>query len=147
MGSLDVLLATPLATASVLWGKWWGAYRNVILMAILPGLIACLSCRGGRWSGPPLVVGLVLAYGAAFRTAVYATAAAVLMVATRDTFDRCLGRIPDRPIARPIAPAVFPRKSSFLSTALLVGPSLLAVAVALAVGGFIPIRGGGTGQE
>jgi ABC-type transport system involved in multi-copper enzyme maturation permease subunit len=63
-GSLDVLLVTPLSTASILWGKWWGAYRGVILVAILPALIAACGCRQGRWIGVPLVLGLVLAYGA-----------------------------------------------------------------------------------
>lgn len=28
-GSLDVLLATPLSTRSVVWGKWWGTFRLV----------------------------------------------------------------------------------------------------------------------
>ena len=82
-GSLDVLLATPLPTTSVLRGKWWGAYRSVILMAILPGLIACLSCCDGRWIGPPLVVGLVLAYGAAITSLGLALA----------TWNRPLGRV------------------------------------------------------
>ena len=44
------------------------------------------------------------AVAAACWIAVYATAAAVLMVATRYTFDRCLGRIPDRPIVPPVVP-------------------------------------------
>jgi hypothetical protein len=182
-GSLDVLLATPLATPSVLWGKWWGAYRGVLWMALLPGLTTCVGCVPDRWLGPPLVAGLVLAYGAAinslglalatwirsvgrvltlcvgayvavaigwialmmlifpdgpgdfglyaamaspffgvgvlsdvtvnprgpdtmwpavaiaaaFWIAVYGTATAVLLIATRDTFDRCLGRMSDRP--------------------------------------------------
>jgi ABC-type transport system involved in multi-copper enzyme maturation permease subunit len=65
-GSLDVLLATPLPTATIVWGKWWGAFRGVPLLAILPGLVAfAAASRSGRWIGPPLIVGLVLAYGAA----------------------------------------------------------------------------------
>jgi ABC-type transport system involved in multi-copper enzyme maturation permease subunit len=65
-GSLDVLLATPLSTRSIVWGKWWGAFRGVPWLAILPGLVAAaLATRSGRWLGPPLIVALVLAYGAA----------------------------------------------------------------------------------
>jgi ABC-type transport system involved in multi-copper enzyme maturation permease subunit len=63
-GSLDVLLATPLSTAEIVWGKWWGAYRGIPPLAILPGLIACMSCLEDRWVGVPLVLGLVFAYGA-----------------------------------------------------------------------------------
>jgi ABC-type transport system involved in multi-copper enzyme maturation permease subunit len=68
-GSLDVLLATPLPTSAVVWGKWWGSYRLVPLLAILPLLIAAaLAIKSGRWLGLPLVAGLVLAYGAAFNS-------------------------------------------------------------------------------
>jgi hypothetical protein len=35
-GSLDVLLATPLATSAIVWAKWWGAYRRVLVLALLP---------------------------------------------------------------------------------------------------------------
>ena len=66
MGSLDVLLATPLPTSSIIWGKWWGTYRTVPLLAILPGMVAvAMTHSTGRWFGPPLVVGIILAYGAA----------------------------------------------------------------------------------
>src|SRR5262249_23235747 len=65
-GSLDLLLSTPLPTSDVIRGQWWGAFRSVPLLAILPGLVAAaLAYRSGRWIGPPLVAGLVLAYGAA----------------------------------------------------------------------------------
>ena len=66
MGSLDVLLATPLPTSSIIWGKWWGAYRTVPLLAILPLMVAVtIAYQTGGWLGPPLVVGIILAYGAA----------------------------------------------------------------------------------
>ena len=66
MGSIDVLLATPLRTSSIVWGKWWGTYRTVPLLAILPGMVAvALANQTGRWLGPPLVVVEILAYGAA----------------------------------------------------------------------------------
>lgn len=65
-GSLDVLLATPLSTRSVVWGKWRGTFRAVPLLAIPPGLAtAAVAWRHGHWSGVVLVVGLVIAYGAA----------------------------------------------------------------------------------
>lgn len=35
-GNLDVLLATPLSTRSIVWGKWWGTFRAVPLLAIAP---------------------------------------------------------------------------------------------------------------
>ncbi len=39
-GSLDVLLATPLSTRSIVWGKWWGAFRRAPWLAFWPALIA-----------------------------------------------------------------------------------------------------------
>jgi hypothetical protein len=38
LGSLDVLLATPLSTRSIVLGKWWAAFRIVPRLAILPAL-------------------------------------------------------------------------------------------------------------
>jgi ABC-type transport system involved in multi-copper enzyme maturation permease subunit len=35
-GSLDMLLATPLSTRSIVVAKWWGTYRRVLLLALLP---------------------------------------------------------------------------------------------------------------
>jgi ABC-type transport system involved in multi-copper enzyme maturation permease subunit len=179
-GSLDVLLAAPLSTSEILWGKWWGAFRTVLLLAILPTAVAAiLATREGYWISPLQILALFLAYGAAitslglalatwianpgrvlalcvaavvgvtigsipvvvvlfdgpgqtapcvamvspfmgigffsdliagngptdewwlasrfafFWTAVYAAAAAALAIATRATFDRCLGRMPE----------------------------------------------------
>src|SRR5262249_27601560 len=39
-GSLDALLASPLSTSQIFWGKWWGSFRIVILLSILPTLMA-----------------------------------------------------------------------------------------------------------
>jgi ABC-type transport system involved in multi-copper enzyme maturation permease subunit len=39
-GSLDVLLASPLSTWSIVWGKWLGTYRLVPLLVIGPALVA-----------------------------------------------------------------------------------------------------------
>ena len=35
-GSLDALLATPLSTRSILVAKWWGMYRRVLVLALVP---------------------------------------------------------------------------------------------------------------
>ncbi len=64
--NLDVLLATPLRTRSIVWGKWCGAFRGAPIVAICPGVLAAaLASRTGRWDGAVLVVALFLAYGAA----------------------------------------------------------------------------------
>ena len=65
-GSLDVLLATPLSTRSIVLGKWWGAFRGVPPLTVLPVLIAAaLATHTGFALGPALIGGLVVAYGAA----------------------------------------------------------------------------------
>jgi len=64
-GSLDVLLATPLATWRIVWGKWRGAFRLVPWLAVLPAVnVLAVSKDGWAWLAVPLMVGLVLAYGA-----------------------------------------------------------------------------------
>jgi ABC-type transport system involved in multi-copper enzyme maturation permease subunit len=68
-GSLDILLATPLATREIVLGKWWGASRIVPRLAILPGMLAFGSAmmrgRGmGAFAFAALIAALVLAYGA-----------------------------------------------------------------------------------
>jgi hypothetical protein len=37
-GSLDVLLATPLSSGRIVLAKWWGAYRHVPGLALLPAI-------------------------------------------------------------------------------------------------------------
>ena len=65
-GSLDVLLATPLSTRSIVLGKWWGAFRGVPPLAALPVLLSsALATHTGFALGPVLIGGLVVAYGAA----------------------------------------------------------------------------------
>jgi ABC-type transport system involved in multi-copper enzyme maturation permease subunit len=65
-GRLDVLLATPLSTRSIVWGKWWGTFRAVPLLALPPGVaLAAVAWHHAYWSGLWLVVGIVVAYGAA----------------------------------------------------------------------------------
>ncbi len=70
-GSLDILLATPMPTRSIVWGKWWGAYRIVLLMAVLPTLVSIVIylSRGtffeAHWLAPLLILGEILTFGAA----------------------------------------------------------------------------------
>jgi ABC-type transport system involved in multi-copper enzyme maturation permease subunit len=64
-GTIDLLLTTPLSTRAIVFGKWWGAYRSAVPLAVLPGLVTAAVAGPARWPGALLVVGLVLAYGAA----------------------------------------------------------------------------------
>jgi ABC-type transport system involved in multi-copper enzyme maturation permease subunit len=65
-GSLDVLLTTPLPTRSIVWGKWWGSFRSVPPLLILP-MAVCLAQATfhGRYWALPVLAALILAYGAA----------------------------------------------------------------------------------
>jgi len=85
----DVLLATPLSSSMIVNGKWWGAYRHVLVVAILAAVGAVILAAGApaqpitpgffvpQMPIPPLrlfdrvavaavVIGQVLLYGAAF---------------------------------------------------------------------------------
>jgi ABC-type transport system involved in multi-copper enzyme maturation permease subunit len=63
--SMDVLLTTPLPTASIVWGKWWGAYRVVPLLAVLPAVVALAQPgRDNLVFSAVLTAVIVLAYGA-----------------------------------------------------------------------------------
>lgn len=85
-GGLDVLLTTPLSTGSIIRGKWWGIYRAVPALVVLPALnlAATMYFTEGptfwssgpapqawrltgiyRWQYGLLALGLTLAYGAA----------------------------------------------------------------------------------
>jgi ABC-type transport system involved in multi-copper enzyme maturation permease subunit len=64
-GSLDVLLTTPLPTWRIVWGKWRGAYRLVPWLAVLPAVnVLAVARHGSGWLAVPLMILLVLAYGA-----------------------------------------------------------------------------------
>jgi ABC-type transport system involved in multi-copper enzyme maturation permease subunit len=64
-GSLDVLLATPLPTPVIVRGKWWGAFRPILPLAVVPTVLAgTLVARSGQWEAVPLMAGYVLACGA-----------------------------------------------------------------------------------
>jgi ABC-type transport system involved in multi-copper enzyme maturation permease subunit len=65
-GSLDVIMATPLTTREIVWGKWWGTFAMVPRLAILPIWVAAgaaMVTDGGM--GLVLMIGLILAYAAA----------------------------------------------------------------------------------
>jgi hypothetical protein len=65
-GSLEVLLSTPLPSRNLISGKWLAHYRTVAWMSLLPGVVAVAhAVPTGRWIGVPLVIGTVLAMGAA----------------------------------------------------------------------------------
>jgi ABC-type transport system involved in multi-copper enzyme maturation permease subunit len=56
-GSMDVLLTTPLSTVQIYWGKWWGSFRLVLLLTILPtflvsGLYVRYSLDESNWFWP-----------------------------------------------------------------------------------------------
>src|SRR5262249_49144816 len=67
-GSLGVLLAPPLSTRSIVWGKWWGTYRVVPALAFWPTVVMAAMAFGtprflpGRAAlgafPPPLGVGI-----------------------------------------------------------------------------------------
>jgi hypothetical protein len=65
-GSLEVLLSTPLSSRSLVLGKWWAHYRIVPWLALLPATVAAAhAAPHDRWLGVTLVIGFVLACGAA----------------------------------------------------------------------------------
>ena len=64
-GSLDVLLTTPMSTGAIVLGKWWGSFRGTLRLAVLPAIVAvAYSVKKDIWLGAPLIVGLILAFGA-----------------------------------------------------------------------------------
>jgi ABC-type transport system involved in multi-copper enzyme maturation permease subunit len=66
-GSLDVLLTTPLTAGQVLGGKWWGTFRTVPLLLVLPLVVVTpAALRNGNPGIPVLMAAMILAYGAAF---------------------------------------------------------------------------------
>ena len=59
-------MATPLSTRSIVWAKWRGAYRRVFSLAVLPAIVTAIGLnREHRFVGVSMVLGLILAYGAA----------------------------------------------------------------------------------
>jgi ABC-type transport system involved in multi-copper enzyme maturation permease subunit len=66
-GSLDLLLVTPLSSWEIIWGKWWGSYRKMPLLVILPCLLTVvLAWKPQSWECPALLLPFLLAHGAFF---------------------------------------------------------------------------------
>ncbi len=59
-GSLDVLLATPLSTRTIVLGKWLGTFRLVPWLVIGPGLVALALATGPKSNPQPSGGGLSL---------------------------------------------------------------------------------------
>ena len=65
-GSLDVIMATPLTTREIVWGKWWGTFAMVPRLAILPIWVSAGAAMvTDGFIGLALMIGLILAYAAA----------------------------------------------------------------------------------
>jgi hypothetical protein len=61
-----LLLGTPLTAREIVWGYWWGAFRPVLPLLLLPVAVSELSAHGSvRGIGTLLLVVLVLSCGAA----------------------------------------------------------------------------------
>jgi ABC-type transport system involved in multi-copper enzyme maturation permease subunit len=105
-GSLDVLMAAPMSTRAIVWGKWMGTYRVALWLAVLPGVAAGLiaathpyvSPRVGpaltrigplgladRVLAPVLIIALLLSWGAAF------TSLGLLLATWTRRIDRAIG--------------------------------------------------------
>ena len=70
--TLEVLLTTPLSTGAIIWGKWWGSFRSVLVLAVLP--VATLGAIGwirefgfrqayGSGAGGKPLIGMLLLLG------------------------------------------------------------------------------------
>ena len=65
-GSLDIIMATPLATREIVRGKWWGTFALVPRLLIFPmWIVGGLALVSENWLAPLLMLGLILAYAAA----------------------------------------------------------------------------------
>ncbi len=64
-GSLDVLMTTPLTTRQILAGKWWGAWRILPRLMVLPSMVAgVIALFSNHWELWPCFVLLLSGYGA-----------------------------------------------------------------------------------
>ena len=63
-GNLEVLLATPLSTPSIIWGKWRATFRTVPPLCLLPVLVAGTAAVGsGQWIPVVLLTVMILTWG------------------------------------------------------------------------------------
>jgi hypothetical protein len=61
-----VIMATPLSTREIVWGKWWGTFAIIPRLAILPIWVAAGGAMvTDRGIALVLMIGLILAYSAA----------------------------------------------------------------------------------
>ena len=64
-GSLDVIMATPLPTRSIVLAKWWGTFALVPRLMIFPTWVTCaLALISDRWAGAFWMIVLTLAFAA-----------------------------------------------------------------------------------
>jgi ABC-type transport system involved in multi-copper enzyme maturation permease subunit len=66
-GSLDVLLATPLSTRSIVLAKWWSVFGQSPRLLLLPAVLAAVLARDtGNWPTAALFLVFVVAAAAAW---------------------------------------------------------------------------------
>jgi ABC-type transport system involved in multi-copper enzyme maturation permease subunit len=64
-GLLEPLLATPLSTPSIVWARWWGTYRQVFSLTILPvAVVSSIAWVTDHWLVLVVFVVLLFSYGA-----------------------------------------------------------------------------------
>jgi ABC-type transport system involved in multi-copper enzyme maturation permease subunit len=72
-GSLDTLLTTPLSTSSIVAGKWFGSFRIVLFVALLPSFLGfCLIDRHryeDGWRFELVLLALLLTHGSLVNSA------------------------------------------------------------------------------
>ncbi len=65
-GSLDIIMATPLPTRSIVVAKWWGTFALVPRLMIFPVWVICaMGLMSGNWMGAIWMILLILAYASA----------------------------------------------------------------------------------
>src|SRR4029079_7528673 len=65
-GSLDVLLTTPLSTREIVTGKWWGTFRLVPPLALIPALaIGLIGVHDDFALQELIAIGWLTVFGAA----------------------------------------------------------------------------------
>jgi hypothetical protein len=89
-GALEVLLATPLSTRAIVWGKWWTTFRTVPVLSILPLLVASGGAlQTGQWLPVVLLLVMILDFGAALAS--FGLALAVRLQRVGSALAWCVG--------------------------------------------------------